>query len=186
MKGGGTAAAGRRIVVKNVSKWILIAFVIATVIGSGLHFLYDLLPNGFTAVFSPVSESLWEHVKLIFWPFLAAAILLTRKGERGCRAPWLLSLLIICGLMLISGFLYHVLLSGDALIVDIAIYVICMAIGFILPGYLAGPLGCRFEELFSFLTAVLALLIVLFSFLPPDLILFQDLSSINTFNTIPY
>ena len=31
-----------------------------------LHFLYQLLPNTFTAMFSPVNESIWEHQKLLF------------------------------------------------------------------------------------------------------------------------
>ena len=32
----------------------------------GLHFLYQILPNTFTAMFSPVNESIWEHQKLLF------------------------------------------------------------------------------------------------------------------------
>lgn len=170
----------------RVSKRVLVAFVVATLAGAGLHFVFELLPNGLTAIFSPVSESLWEHLKIIFWPYLFAALILTQKGENGCRAPWMLSLLLICGLMLVAGYIYHVLLSGDSLAVDIGIYVICMALGFVLPGILADPLNGRFGELFSFLVATLALFILIFSFLPPDNILFMDLSGVNTFSTIPY
>ena len=32
----------------------------------GLHFLYQLVPSTFTAMFSPVNESIWEHQKLLF------------------------------------------------------------------------------------------------------------------------
>lgn len=28
------------------------------------HFTYDLIPNTFTAIFVPVNESIWEHMKL--------------------------------------------------------------------------------------------------------------------------
>ena len=31
-----------------------------------LHFLYQFIPNTFTAIFSPVNESIWEHQKLLF------------------------------------------------------------------------------------------------------------------------
>ena len=36
------------------------------ILSFGLHFLYQLLPNTFTAMFSPVNESIWEHQKLLF------------------------------------------------------------------------------------------------------------------------
>lgn len=31
-----------------------------------IHFLYQTLPSTFTAMFSPVNESIWEHQKLLF------------------------------------------------------------------------------------------------------------------------
>lgn len=30
------------------------------------HFIYDLIPNFVTAIFFPVNESIWEHMKIIF------------------------------------------------------------------------------------------------------------------------
>ena len=36
------------------------------ILAFGLHFLYQVLPNTFTAMFSPVNESIWEHQKLLF------------------------------------------------------------------------------------------------------------------------
>lgn len=30
------------------------------------HFIYDWLPSGITAIFFPVNESIWEHMKLLF------------------------------------------------------------------------------------------------------------------------
>ena len=64
-------------------KWLIAGFL-SILAGSALHFLYDLWPNPLTAVFAPVSESVWEHLKLLYWPFLAAAFVLT-KGEADGR-----------------------------------------------------------------------------------------------------
>lgn len=72
---------------RKLPKKLLTAFVVTTLAGACLHFLYVLLPNPVTALLAPVNESLWEHLKIFFWPYLAAALLLTRGGERGCRAP---------------------------------------------------------------------------------------------------
>lgn len=30
------------------------------------HFIYDLIPSSITAIFFPVNESIWEHMKLLF------------------------------------------------------------------------------------------------------------------------
>ena len=60
---------------RKLPKKLLTAFVVTTLAGACLHFLYVLLPNPVTALLAPVNESLWEHLKIFFWPYLAAALL---------------------------------------------------------------------------------------------------------------
>ena len=81
----------------RLSRKMLAVFAAATLLGACLHFVYALFPNPVTALISPTCESLWEHLKLLFWPYLAAMCFLTRGGEKGCRAPWMLSLLLLSG-----------------------------------------------------------------------------------------
>ena len=71
-------------------KWGLV-FALAVLGGAALHFLYDVWPNPLTAVLAPVNESVWEHLKLLYWPFLAAAFVLAR-GADDARGRW-------CGLL---------------------------------------------------------------------------------------
>ena len=40
-------------------------------LGIGLHALYAWRPIPLLGLFSPVNESVWEHLKLLYWPFLA-------------------------------------------------------------------------------------------------------------------
>ena len=72
----------------RLSKAALITFVVATLAGSCLHFVYALWPNGLTALLAPVNESLWEHVKILYWPCLLSGILLVRREPEslGARA----------------------------------------------------------------------------------------------------
>lgn len=165
----------------------MLAFVIATLTGACLHFLYVLLPNPFTAVLAPVNESLWEHVKILYWPYLAAALVLNRNNEPGSRAPWLLSGLLISGAMLALGWVYHIFLFGSRLSVDLGLFVLLMAAGFLLPGLLhrVSDMGILREVLFL-ISVILVGAIVLFTFLPPDNIFFVDLTGSNTWSTIPY
>ena len=108
---------------------LILTCLLAMLAGTGLHFLYEWLPNPVTALLSPINESLWEHIKLIYWPYLAAALWLNRGRPGGIR-PWLLALPIMSGLMLLLGYLYHIVLGGEAMAVDIAIFVAVMVFGF--------------------------------------------------------
>ena len=45
---------------------LIVTWLAAILAGCALHFLYEWLPSAITALFSPVNESLWEHVKLVF------------------------------------------------------------------------------------------------------------------------
>ena len=52
-------------------KLIVPVFVCAVLAGVGLHFLYARFPCTLSALLSPVCESLWEHIKILYWPYLA-------------------------------------------------------------------------------------------------------------------
>lgn len=168
----------------KISKRLLTAFVLTTLAGACLHFLYDLLPSLVTALFSPIQESIWEHLKIIYWPYLAAMFLVTGKAGRGQRGSWLFSLLVISVAMLIIAYVYHISLGGSSTAFDIGLYVVLMAVGFFLPGRLKETAG-RSAPVF-FLVVLLGVAIILFTFLPPDHILFSDLSEVHTWYTIPY
>lgn len=166
-----------------LSRRMLTAFVLTTLAGVLLHFLYDLLPNVLSALISPVNESIWEHLKVIYWPYLAAMFIVTGKAGRKKRGSWLFTLLVISVAMLVIGYVYHISLGQDSLFFDIGLYVVLMALGFILPGRLK-PLRGRSGPLVV-LTVLLGAAIVLFTFLPPDHILFAPLNEVSTWYTIP-
>lgn len=56
-----------------MKKAFVICAICAAAAGTALHFLYDALPNPLTALISPVNESVWEHLKLLYYPTLLAA-----------------------------------------------------------------------------------------------------------------
>ena len=138
----------------RLSKAALITFVVATLAGSCLHFLYALWPNGLTALLAPVNESLWEHVKILYWPCLLSGVLLVRREPEslGARA---FSLLLSAAVMLGVGYLYHVVLEGDSLFFDVALYVLVMAAFFLLPCFLRTPVWSRTRLLWVVLVLAL-------------------------------
>jgi hypothetical protein len=171
---------------KHLSRGALLTFAVATVAGACLHFVYDLAPNAVTAVFSPVNESLWEHLKIIFWPLLVAALVRTSGTEQEGRGPWAVGILGAAAGTLLLGYGYHILLGGEAMAVDLCIYVLMMAMAFLLAGGMNHPAICARADALSLLVLALGCAIILFTFLPPDNVLFADLTRANTWSTIPF
>lgn len=60
---------------KKLLKYELIGFVFTCIAGTLLHFVFEWSnENTFAALFAPVNESVWEHMKLIFFPYFVYAI----------------------------------------------------------------------------------------------------------------
>jgi len=160
----------------------LILFWMAVLAGVGVHFLYHFIPLWPVALIAPVRESLWEHVKLLLWPSLAAAVYLKVRHGYPLQ-PRLAATLLSCAALLLLSYGYHILLGGEELAVDIGLYVVLMGACFLLPTLL-GRMPERVWQAVIPLTILLAGLVVLFTFLPPPGLLFTDLSGANTWSRI--
>ena len=169
------------------TKKIILCYLAAAALGVLLHFLFTWFPNPVLALISPVRESIWEHVKLIYYPLLAVSLYMGRGGNGTGRAPWLLSLVAACAILLCVGYVYHIIFRGEAVLVDLILYFFALALGFLLPKTLWPLCGQRGVEKAAWaITALLGALIVWFTFFPPDTALFADLKdAVRTFLTIP-
>ena len=60
----------------NLKKYCVIGIFLTVLLGTLLHFTYDLSGNSdFIAILSAVNESTWEHSKLIYYPMIIFAII---------------------------------------------------------------------------------------------------------------
>lgn len=59
----------------NIKKFKIISIILAFAICFPLHFLYDIFPSFITSIFSPVNESIWEHMKLLFGSIIFTGVL---------------------------------------------------------------------------------------------------------------
>lgn len=70
---------------KKFIKSEIIGFVFVCILGTVAHFFYEWLGNNAAVgLFCPINESPWEHLKLIFFPYLlygAAEIRIMRKSR---------------------------------------------------------------------------------------------------------
>lgn len=96
------------------TKKLILYYLIAAATGVLLHFLFHWFPNPVAALVAPVRESVWEHVKLLYFPLLAVSLSMGQGGKAASRTPWLLSILVVCAALLGTGYLYHIILRGRA------------------------------------------------------------------------
>lgn len=64
------------IILNVIKKWHIYGFFFCMIFGAVLHYTYDLSGQmRFVGYISAINESVWEHLKLIFFPFLLWSIL---------------------------------------------------------------------------------------------------------------
>lgn len=159
-----------------MKKRYAIAAITAAVLGCGLHFLYDILPNALVAVFAPINESPWEHLKLLFWPTLIAAGVLAWKS-RNREGTWSAFFLaeLVMPLALLSVFAALVATGADSVVADILLYFLTMFGGFFL-AYRLRNNGTveRFGGFLLMFVILYGSMLILLTFAAPDAALFRS------------
>ena len=169
---------------KTIGLWQLFGFAVTSLVGTLLHFLYDWLGEAvYTAPFSGVNESTWEHMKLLFWPMFIFAII-ESFFFRERKDFWCVKLRgIISGLILIPVLFYTyngaVGKSPDWL--NITIFFISAAISYIYEAKLfnESKLVCKSQKRALAALIVIATLFVVFTFRTPEIGIFKDLRRVG-------
>ena len=155
-------------------------FIFTAVVGTLLHFLFDWTGgNVVAALFSAVNESIWEHLKLLFYPMLAVAVIEYIFWGREIDSFWCVKLIgIIIGLVLIPVvyYTYTGVLGVKADWFNITIFFLAAAVVYwaetklFQRGY-----TCRIDaKLAVALICVIAVVFTILTFVPPHVPFFQD------------
>ncbi|GAB4156540.1 MAG: hypothetical protein Tsb0016_27880 [Sphingomonadales bacterium] len=160
--------------------WELVGAAFIVITGSSLHFVFDWL-GGWrpVALIAAVNESIWEHLKLAFWPGLLWAVL--GNNRLALSLPERLAgkgfgLLVAAALIVAIFRGYTAILGDNLLVLDIGTFVLAVVLGQMIAA------ACSiWERTAPVLTklglALLALQLVayaVFTFHPPDFWLFVD------------
>ncbi len=165
---------------RSVSCWQMGGFVFTAVVGTLLHFLFDWTGgNVAVALFSAVNESIWEHLKLLFYPIVAFAMIAYFCWGKKVPEFWCIKLTgILSGQVLIPVvyYTYTGILGMSADWVNIAIFfLVAGAVYYLEAKLLQRGVSCSVSPKTA--VAMLCLLCVIFTvltFVPPEIPLFQD------------
>jgi hypothetical protein len=161
-------------------KWEIIGFFFIMIIGTLLHFCFEwsdrLAP---LALFCAVNESVWEHLKLGFWPGLFFAILeyaFWGSKVNNFLAAKALSLYIMPIVIVLLFYSYTAILGKHVLTIDISIFAVSALLAQII-SFRVIVLEKDFSTLnkiASIMLAALTLAFSLFTYFPPKSELFVD------------
>jgi hypothetical protein len=165
---------------KSILRWELGGIAFIVVLGSVLHFAFEWSGRAIPlAAIAAVNDSVWEHLKLGFWPAsVYAGLEYSRFGRSTNNFP-LAKTLGICLIPITIVFLhyaYTAILGHGLLQIDIAIFVVAVLVGQLVSYRLliASPISARPNRFAPIALAVLAILFVVFTFYPPQFTLFRD------------
>ncbi|KAB3532744.1 hypothetical protein F8154_11390 [Alkaliphilus pronyensis] len=159
--------------------WELVGVFIIFVLGTIFHFAYDWLGNikalGF--IF-PVNESVWEHLKMVFGPFIIFSVFeycFINKSFNKMIVAKTLAIFSACIAIILLHNGYRLILGHHVVIIDIVIFLLSIVFGqFLSYKILSGSHPRMFTIDLSYLC--IFLLFVAFIFLtynPPNIFLFK-------------
>jgi hypothetical protein len=165
---------------KSILLWEIVGIIFIVVLGTLLHFAFEWSGRWIPlAPIAAVNESVWEHLKLGFWPALIYAALEYSRFGKSAKNFFLaktLGIYLIPITIVVLFYSYTAILGHDLLIADIAIFVVAVIVGQLVSYKLlmASPLPERLNRFAPIALAVLGVLFVLFTFYPPQVPLFRD------------
>lgn len=165
---------------KSFSSWQIAGFLFTSIAGTFLHFLYDLTgQNVIAGLFSAVNESIWEHMKLLFFPMFVFSLIAYRQWGEKQESFWCVQLAgILLGLALIPVlyYTYTGILGVSADWFNVTIFFIAAAAAYWLETkLLERKFTCWISSRAAFaLICVIGLIFVVLTFFPPRIPFFQD------------
>jgi len=117
----------------EILRWEMLGVGFIILLGSFLHFVFDLLGRWPpAALVAAVNESVWEHLKLAFWPALLYALLEWPFFRRRVPHFWPAKAAGICIMpaIVVAGFYGYTALAGRHIFwIDISLFVIAAFAG---------------------------------------------------------
>jgi hypothetical protein len=148
-------------------------------LGAAFHFTFAWLgSHPAAAVFFPVNESIFEHLKMTFWPTMIWAAIsynfIKNKANNFVTAK-AAAVIIMPAVVVILYYLYTAF-TGENTLVDILIFLVAVAVGQYINSLImtAKPWSGRWSAISAGVILVLAALYAFFTFYPPYTSFFID------------
>ena len=163
-----------------VARWQVAGFLFTAVLGTVLHFVFDWTGGSVVAaLFSAVNESIWEHLKLLYYPMLGFSFIEYAVWGKQRQDFWCIKLVgMLVGLVLIPA-MYYTYTGGLGVSADwfnVTIFFIAAAAVYRLETKLfQGKTQCRLNCWAALVLMMgIGILFTVLTFATPQIPLFRD------------
>jgi hypothetical protein len=165
---------------RTILNYEIIGMLFIIFLGSLLHFTFEW--SGYQPIvgaFSAVNESVWEHLKLGFWPALLYAIIEYRQIKKETNNFFLAKAVVAYVITVIIPLIFYsyTSITGESIfLIDILSFIVAVIIGQFLSYRLLThkQLSDKLEKLALGALLLLGVAFIIFTFYPPHLPIFQD------------
>lgn len=159
----------------------IVVIILAIVFGTLLHFTYEWSgENRIVGLFSATNESVWEHLKLVFYPMLILAIVeyfVVKKEANNYIEAKSLGIFLAIAFIIVFYYTYTGIIGKTFFIIDILTFIISIILG----EWVSYKLMIRKSEsttlskiLSSAIIFYFLISFILFTYNPPNINLFKD------------
>lgn len=164
-----------------IKHWELASFIFTLVVGTFFHFIYELSgQNKLIGFISPVSESTWEHLKMLFFPMLIFALIeycFVKAEVDACLyfRSKLIGLVMGMLTIIITFYTYSGILGNHIVVIDIIIFILGIIVAhlFFAKTIKKTEIECQSLYILIFYLFIIALFIY-FTKKPPQIGLFTN------------
>lgn len=162
----------------KIRNYQIASTIFVCIFGTLLHFIYELLGgNSFVASFSAVNESVWEHLKLVFFPMLLTTIIgyfYIGKNAPNFLCSKTLGILASISFIIIFFYTYTGIIGKSIIFIDIASFFVAVILG----EYLSYKLmisNFKCNNIISIISLTIILIcFIVFTYFTPKIGIFKD------------
>ena len=164
---------------RSIFFYEIAGMIFIIILGSLLHFTFEWSNyQSLVGVFSAVNESVWEHLKIGFWPTLLFAIIeyrFLKKYSNNFLLGKTVGIFVIPVVILVTFYSYTAILE-ESLLIDVLTFMGAVIIGQLvsLKLLIHRKLSEKFNIISLVALIIYGLAFIIFTFYPPILPIFQD------------
>lgn len=160
-------------------KYSIIGIIFVSILGTLSHFTYDWFQqNNLIGLFVPINESVWEHMKLVFFPLLIYSIIMNKKlmyEYPGLKSALYFGIIIGTLFIPIVYYTYVGIIGYHHLILDILTFIFIIIIAFFSIYRLTRSKKLQnHTRILKILVSLLFIGFIFFTYFPPKLALFKS------------
>lgn len=163
---------------KSIFKFELISTIFIMILGVILHFTYEWSNNNIiVGLFSPVNESIWEHLKLLYFPMILTTIVgyvYDEKDHVNYICAKLAGIIISMIFTVVAFYTYSGILGKIIDLLNIILFLIAVILGqYTVLRQITLKKQCNKKRAIIILILI-GVIFIVFTFNPPHINLFKN------------